>query len=72
MADAGEPNISAIRVAGIGGLAMVVVAAATVYALPAARWLVLGGLTAGILIAGALILLRRRAARHAPDSILHL
>jgi len=67
-----ESNISAIRVAGVGGLGFMIVAAAMVYALPAARVLVAGGLIGGVVLALAFILVRRRPRGGRPTSILPL
>jgi hypothetical protein len=55
-----EINISSIRVAGIGGLGMVVMAAAVAAQLPFVRWIVIGGAAAGAVLASAIIFLRRR------------
>jgi hypothetical protein len=53
-------NMSAIRVAGIGGLGMVVMAAAVAAQLPFVRWIVIGGAAAGAVFASAIIFVRRR------------
>ena len=54
-----EISISAIPVAGIGGAGLVVaVSMAVVF--PEARWLLTGGLVGGVILAVALVLLRRR------------
>jgi hypothetical protein len=66
-----EPNISAIRVAGVGVLGFVIVAAAMVYAIPAARLLVGGAVICGAVLGAALILVRRRNWKQ-PTSILRL
>ena len=55
-------NISAIHIAGVGGLGMVAVVVITAASLPAARWLLLSGMVGGGLVAAALIF-RRRAQR---------
>ena len=53
-------NISAIPVAGIGGLGMIVVAMAIAATFPLVRWVVLSGAAGGTLLAGVMIFLRRR------------
>jgi len=53
-------NISRIPVAGIGGLGMIVVAVAMAATFPLTRWVLLMGVLGGVLLAGAMILLRRR------------
>ena len=55
-----EINMSAIRVAGIGGLGMVAMAVVMAIALQPARWLLVGGIAGGALVALALVALRRR------------
>ena len=55
-------NMSAISVAGVGGLAMLAVVVIIAGALSAARWLLLGGISGGALLAVMLIL--RRGQRH--------
>lgn len=62
----GQINISAIPVAGIGGLGMVALAAIIAVAFPLARWLLVGGIVSGVAIAAVLILVRR--GRHARES----
>jgi hypothetical protein len=52
-------NISAVPVAGIGGLGMVGLVVIMAMAFPVARWLLLGGLGGGALIATGLVLSRR-------------
>ena len=56
-------NISAIPVAGIGGLGMIVIAAVIAITMPLVRWVVLSGAVAGTLLGGALIAYRRRQQR---------
>jgi hypothetical protein len=53
-------NMSSVRVAGVGGLGMVVVAIAMVFQFDQAAWLMFSGLTGGIVIA---LMLRRRHRR---------
>jgi len=55
-----EISISAIPVAGIGGAGLVVVAVSMAVVFPEARWLLTGGLVGGVILAVALVLLRRR------------
>ena len=63
-------NISAIPVAGIGGLGMIAIAAVIAITMPLMRWVVLSGAVAGTLLGGALILIRRRRrARGGPDHL---
>ncbi len=52
-------NMSAISVAGAGGLGMLAVVAITAAALSPARWLLLGGVAGGAVLAVLLILGRR-------------
>jgi hypothetical protein len=53
-------NISSIPVAGIGGLGLVVMAAAIAVVFPLVRWVVIGGAAGGALLGSAIIFLRRR------------
>ena len=53
-------NMSSVRVAGIGGFGMVVIAIAMVFQFDQAAWLMFSGLTGGIVIA---LMLRRRHRR---------
>jgi hypothetical protein len=53
-------NMSSIRIAGIGGVGMMVIAAAMAVAFPLVRWVVIGGAAAGAVLASAIIFLRRR------------
>lgn len=53
-------NISRIPVAGIGGIGMIVVAVAMAATFPLTRWVLLLGVGGGVLLACAMILLRRR------------
>ena len=63
-------NISAIPVAGIGGLGMIVVAVAIAVTFPLVRWVVLSGAVVGTLLGGAMILIRRqRRARGRPEGL---
>jgi hypothetical protein len=52
-------NMSAISVAGVGGLALLAVVAIVAGALSPARWLLLGGVGGGTVLAVLLILGRR-------------
>ena len=52
-------NMSAISVAGVGGLGMLAVVVIVAAAFSAARWLLLGGLGGGAVVALMLILGRR-------------
>ena len=53
---------SAITVAGIGGIGMVALVAIIAVNFPIARWLLIGGVSAGAILASVLIL-RRRSRR---------
>jgi hypothetical protein len=64
-------NISAIPVAGIGGLGMIFVAVVIAITMPLVRWVVLSGAVAGTLLGGALILIRRRRRSEAKAEGLH-
>ena len=55
-------NMSAISVAGVGGLAMLAVVAIVAGALSPARWLLVGGVGGGTVLAILLILGRRHPA----------
>jgi len=57
-------NISAIHVAGVGGLGLVAMAGVVATFLPAVRWSMIAGLSGGVLLALALVLARR--GRKAP------
>jgi hypothetical protein len=57
-------NISAIPVAGIGGLGMIAIATVIAITIPLVRWVVLSGAAAGVLVGGALIVYRRRKQPH--------
>jgi hypothetical protein len=59
-------NMSAIPVAGIGGLGMLALVVIMAIAFPAARWLLFGGLAGGLLVALALVLARRNHRLGAP------
>jgi hypothetical protein len=50
---------SAITVAGIGGIGMVALVAIIAVNFPIARWLLIGGVSAGAVLASVLILRRR-------------
>ena len=66
-------NISAIPVAGIGGLGMIAIAAVIAITMPLVRWVVLSGAVAGTLLGGALILFRRRhRARGMTEDLHHI
>lgn len=56
-------NISAIPVAGIGGIGMLAGAVIMAWALPEARWLLFAGGAAGALLGAILILMRSRTSR---------
>jgi hypothetical protein len=58
--------MSAIPVAGIGGLGMLALVVIMAIAFPAARWLRFGGLAGGLLVALALVLGRRKHRLGAP------
>ncbi len=62
-----EINISAIKVAGFGGLGMVFVALMLVFELSAARWLLAVGLGGGVLVAVMLALSKRSSGRGRDD-----
>lgn len=53
-------NISSIPVAGIGGIGLLVMAAAIAAIFPLVRWVVIGGAAGGALLGPAIIFLRRR------------
>jgi hypothetical protein len=59
-------NMSAIPVAGIGGLGMLAMVVIMAIAFPAARWLLFGGLAGGLLVALALVVARRKHRIGAP------
>jgi hypothetical protein len=59
-------NMSAIPVAGIGGLGMLALVVIMAIAFPVARWLLFGGLAGGLLVALALVLGRRKHRLGAP------
>jgi hypothetical protein len=61
-------NMSAIPVAGIGGLGMLALVVIMAVAFPAARWLLFGGLVAGALLALVLLFVRRNRRLGAPRS----
>ena len=54
-----EINLAAIRVAGFGGLCMVIASLACAAALPQTRWFMLAGISAGVLFGVVRIVLRR-------------
>ena len=56
-----EINISAIRVAGIGGLGLVAMAVVVSVFFPAIGWMMGVGLAGGVLLGVALVMARRRA-----------
>jgi hypothetical protein len=62
-------NFASVNVVGGPGLALVLVAMAMAVEFPEARWLVLGGLAGGTIIATLLIVCRRR--RRAGDDDHH-
>jgi predicted membrane protein len=53
-------NFSSVNVAGWPGLALVLVMAAIAMEFPQTRWLLLGGVVTGALLAVVLIVVRRR------------
>jgi LPXTG-motif cell wall-anchored protein len=53
-------NISNIRIAGVGGLGMVIVAAVVAYAVPDLRWFVLIGVVGGLVGGASYVAYRRR------------
>ena len=59
-------NMSAISVAGVGGLAMLAVVAIVAGALSPARWLLVGGVGGGTVLAVLLILGRRHRHMGSP------
>src|SRR5712692_11059789 len=66
-------NFAPVKVVGIPGLSLVAIAVAIAVEFPQGRWLLLSGLAGGILVAAALILVRRRrqTGRNGPhDGIL--
>ncbi|HSL24130.1 MAG TPA: hypothetical protein VK886_21530 [Vicinamibacterales bacterium] len=65
-----EINMSAIPVAGIGGLGMVALAGVIALAFPEARLLLIIGLVGGVLLGiGIIARRRRRAASHRDDPV---
>src|SRR5262245_39521147 len=52
-------NFAPVKVIGIPGLSLVAIAMALVVEFPEGRWLLLAGITGGLLVAAALIRLRR-------------
>ncbi len=58
-------NFTPVRVVGIPGLVLVLIAIALAVQFPEARWLLLGGLGGGLLLAAGLVI--RRARRAADD-----
>ena len=57
-------NLTPVRVVGIPGLALVLIAIALAVQFPEARWLLVAGLAGGIVIAAFLVI---RRATDAPD-----
>ena|SRR5262252_10642362 len=55
-------NFAPVKVIGIPGLSLVLIAVALVLEFPAGRWLLLAGIAGGALVGLALILIRRRQA----------
>jgi hypothetical protein len=53
-------NIAAVNVAGGPGLSLLALVVAIAYQFPEARWLLFSGVTGGVLLGAAKILLRRR------------
>lgn len=60
-------NMSAIPVSGIGGLGLVAVAILMAVVFPEARWLLVLGISGGVMIAVAFVLARRRHTRRGPS-----
>ncbi len=56
-------NISAIPVAGVGGLGLVAIAILVSVIMPAAGWLMVSGVAGGCLLGTVLVLARRRAGK---------
>jgi hypothetical protein len=61
-----EINISAIPVAGVGGLGLVAIAVLVAVVMPAAGWLMVTGVTGGCLLGAVLVLVRRLADGREP------
>ena len=61
-------NSSAIAVAGVGGLGMIALVAIIAATFPIARWLLIGGIVGGVLLAAFLILRRRHRQLGEPRS----
>jgi len=59
-------NISAIPVAGVGGLGLVAMAILVSVIMPAAGWLMVSGVAGGCLLGAVLVLARRHADRREP------
>ena len=59
-------NISAIPVAGVGGLGLVAMAVLVSVVMPAAGWLMVSGVVGGCLLGALLVLARRRADKREP------
>lgn len=60
-------NISGISVAGVGGLGMVAIAALVTWVMPEAWWLAVFGATGGVVLATALVLVRRHYKSSGPS-----
>src|SRR5258706_13618210 len=56
-------NFTPVKVVGVPGLSLVAIAVALAMQFPEARWLLLSGLAGGVVLATALILMRRRHTR---------
>jgi hypothetical protein len=61
-----EIDISGIPVAGVGGLGLVAIAVLISVLMPAAGWLMAGGVAGGCLLGTVLVLARRRAHNREP------
>jgi hypothetical protein len=61
-----EINISAIPVAGVGGLGLVAIAVLVAVVMPAAGWLMVTGVAGGGLLGIGLVLARRAADKREP------
>jgi len=53
-------NFAPVKVIGIPGLSLVAIAVAIALEFPEGRWLLLSGISGGVMVAAALILVRRR------------
>jgi hypothetical protein len=65
-ADQPSINVSAIPIAGTGGLGMLALVVIMAIAFPVARWVLIGGLVGGVLQAFTLLFVRRNRQLGAP------